>query len=178
MLGIITQSVLVLNASYQPLQITSVRRAVNLILADKAELIEDTGGVLRSPSRTFAVPLIIRLVRYIRLPRNIHVPLTRRTVMIRDQYACQYCRHAYPRDKLTIDHVVPKSRGGRRVWENVVTACTNCNRRKANRIPSEANMRLSRAPKAPRYIGLMWTIENPPPAWQKYLLPINRKKRR
>lgn len=174
-MGIATSPVLVLNASYQPLHITSVRRAVNLIFAAKAELIEHTGGVLRSPSQTFPVPLIIRLVRYIRLPKNMHVPLTRHTVMIRDQHTCQYCNLAFPSEKLTIDHVMPKSRGGHRTWENVVTACTQCNRRKADRTPEEAHMQLRRPPREPRYIGLAWTIENPPQAWQKYLWPKQHK---
>lgn len=173
-MSLTSQAVLVLNASYQPFQITSVRRAVNLILTEKAELVEASTRVLRSPSQTFPIPLIIRLVRYIRLPRSMRVPLTRRTIMIRDEFTCQYCGHKYAREKLTVDHVMPKSRGGLRTWTNIVTACTTCNRRKGDRTPEEANMRLRRAPREPRYIGLTWTVENPPDEWSKYLFPLRR----
>lgn len=171
-MSITSQAVLVLNASYQPYQVTNVRNAVNLILAEKAEMVEQTGAFLRSPSTLFPVPLIIRLLRYSKLPRRRRVPLTRHTIMMRDGYRCQYCGAILPREKLTIDHVFPRARGGTRQWENIVTACVPCNRRKRDRTPHEANMKLLSTPREPRYAGPIWAVDNPPDAWAKYLTPM------
>ncbi|MBI3359730.1 MAG: HNH endonuclease [Chloroflexi bacterium] len=162
-------NVLVLNSTYQPLQVTSVRLAVTLLLADKAETVEAAQAVLRSQRLTLQVPLVIRLVGYVRLPRGLSLPLTRRNVLLRDRYTCQYCGRQPGKETLTLDHVTPRSRGGETVWENVVAACGPCNRRKADRMPVEASLRLRRPPRAPRYIVRALLERGKPQTWRKYL---------
>lgn len=162
--------VLVLNASYEPLSVVSVRRAVVLLLKEKAEIVEAAEAYLRAEHSTLPVPLVIRLVYFVRIPRSFGLPLSRRTVLARDMYTCQYCGAQPGRALLTIDHVVPRSRGGTTCWENVVTACAPCNRRKGSRTPEEAHMPGPRRPVRPRYLAITWVTGTPPPeAWEKYL---------
>jgi len=163
--------VLVLNASYEPLHLVSIRRAVLLLLKEKAELIEATDQMIRAASAELPRPLVIRLRRYIKLPRNLALPLTRRLVYARDQYTCQYCGGHFSASQLTMDHVIPKSRGGQKTWENIVTACKRCNQKKGNRTPDEAHMHLIRPPYRPRYVALVWlkAPDQRHPAWEKYL---------
>lgn len=162
--------VLVLNATYEPLNVVSMRRAVILLLKEKAEIVEAAGAWLRSEQLALPVPLVIRLVYYVRIPRNFALPLSRRTVLARDQYTCQYCEATPGRANLTIDHIFPRSRGGGTSWENVVTACGPCNRRKGDRTPTEANMPLRRQPRRPRYLALtLLEGARAPRAWSKYM---------
>jgi 5-methylcytosine-specific restriction endonuclease McrA len=154
-----SKQVLVLNASYEPLSLVSVRRAVVLLLREKAELLEVTQQMLRSTSHAMAVPLVIRLVHYVRLPHR-KVPATRTAVMLRDAFTCQYCGESPGRHLLTVDHVVPRSRGGRHDWENLVTACTRCNQRKGSLTPDESSMQLIRKPFEPSYVALV-LLSNP-----------------
>jgi len=166
-------SVLVLNATYEPLNVVSVRRAIVLLLKEKAEVVEATEARLRAEKSEFIYPLVIRLVTYVKVPRQLSLPLTRRTVMARDQYTCQYCGTQPGKNHLTVDHVVPRSKGGLTVWENVVTACATCNQRKGNRTPSEAGLHLRGKPVRPRYIAIvMLGHGNAPNAWQKYLQSV------
>ena len=139
--------VLVLNANYEPLNVSSVRRAMSLVLHGKAELVLNGRGVVRTPSNAFACPSIIRLGRMVRRPRP-RVKLTKREVFRRDEQTCQYC--GQNTHQLTIDHVVPRRRGGDHTWSNVVAACAPCNRRKGGQAPSQARMRLRRKPFEPR----------------------------
>jgi len=163
-------SVLVLNASYEPLSVVSVRRALVLLLKEKAELLEAAEAVLRSERRVFPYPLVIRLTYYVRIPRRFGLPLSRRTVLSRDYYTCQYCGAQPPRSELTIDHVLPRSRGGETDWDNVVAACRRCNQKKGSRTPEEAGMRLRTKPRRPRYLALaLLTERRAPEAWEKYL---------
>ncbi|MEL7086442.1 MAG: HNH endonuclease [Cyanobacteria bacterium P01_A01_bin.3] len=136
--------VLVLNASYEPLNITTWRRAVVLMLKGKAEGIEHNGRLIYA---NFASPTVIRLRHYVNVPYKA-IPLTRRNVLYRDEYRCQYC-NVSSGDSLTIDHVIPRSRGGQDVWDNVVCACVRCNIKKGNRTPKEAGMPLNRQPRRP-----------------------------
>ncbi len=163
-------SVLVLNATYEPLSVVSMRRAVVLLLKEKAEIVEAAEAELRSESFTMPMPLVIRLVYYVRIPYRVSLPLTRRTVLARDHYTCQYCGSQPSRKDLTVDHVVPRSRGGHTHWENVVTACQRCNGRKGNRTPDEANMKLLARPTQPRYVALAM-VESPDTrqVWRKYM---------
>lgn len=163
-------SVLVLNATYEPLNIVSVRRAIVLLLKEKAEIVEAAEAVVRSEHLSLPVPLVIRLVTYIRVPRRFGLPVSRRTVLARDRYTCQYCGRQPGKAQLTVDHVVPRSRGGKTVWENVVIACGPCNRRKGDRTPQEAGMRLLSKPARPRYVALV-LLEGAGQntVWQKYL---------
>lgn len=135
--------VLVLNASYEPLNITSWRRAVVLLIKDKAEQVEHNGRFIYPG---MPLPTVIRLRHYIRVPYK-EISLTRRNIFYRDSHNCQYC--GCSGDSLTLDHVVPRSRGGGDSWENIVTACVRCNIKKGNRTPREANMPLERPPRRP-----------------------------
>jgi 5-methylcytosine-specific restriction endonuclease McrA len=163
-------SVLVLNATFEPLSVVSVRRAVVLLLKEKAEIVEAAEAELRSENLTIPTPLVIRLVYYVRIPYRVSIPLTRRTVLARDHYTCQYCGAQPPRKELTVDHILPRSRGGHTTWDNVVTACQRCNGRKGNRTPEEANLKMRSKPAQPRYVALAM-IESPDArkAWRKYI---------
>lgn len=140
--------VLVLNASYEPLHVTSIKRAITLLQYAVAEVLEDSEDIVRSPSTVLVVPSVIRLRRYVRRPRVHPVPFNRRNVLRRDNFSCQYCGST---EDLTLDHVIPRSRSGRHVWENVVTACRSCNQRKGNRTPEEAKMPLLVQPHVPNF---------------------------
>jgi 5-methylcytosine-specific restriction endonuclease McrA len=161
--------VLVLNASYEPLRLVSVRRAVILLLQSNAELVEAAEQRLRAQGVALAVPLVVRLVRYIPVPRHRKLPCTRRAVLLRDRETCQYCGAQPGRAHLTIDHVVPRAQGGLTAWENVVAACASCNHRKGNRTPAQAGMELLTTPRRPLYlaVALTRTLERHA-AWQKY----------
>lgn len=162
--------VLVLNASYEPLHVISVRRAMVLLLKEKAEIVEAAERKLRAYQRDYPLPLVIRLVTYIRIPRRLTLPLNRRNVFIRDEYTCQYCGRQPGRALLTMDHVLPRSRGGGLTWENIVTACMNCNQRKGNRLPEECGMVPRRAPFRPRYMAIALLSEvRDHHVWAKYL---------
>lgn len=162
--------VLVLNASYEPLSVVSVRRAVLLLLKEKAEIVEAAEAYLRSERLMLPVPLVIRLVYYVRIPHHFLLPVSRRTVLARDRYTCQYCGSQPGKVELTLDHLLPRSRGGETVWENVVAACGPCNRRKGDRTPEEARMPLLNQPYRPRYLAL--TLMEGAAAhevWDKYM---------
>jgi 5-methylcytosine-specific restriction endonuclease McrA len=162
--------VLVLNATYEPLSVVSVKRAVVLLLKEKAELIEAAEAKLRAENIMLPMPLVIRLVYFVKIPHRISLPVTRRGVLARDHYSCQYCGAAPLRKDLTIDHVLPRSQGGKTTWENVVTACKKCNGRKGSRTPAEANMSLLAQPKRPRYIAIATLASmEAREAWGKYI---------
>lgn len=168
--GRLSGGVLVLNATFEPLHIISLRRAIILLLKDKAEVVEAAEARIRSENLALDMPLVIRLVYYVRVPHRLLIPLTRRTILARDQYKCQYCGAQPPKAQLTLDHVVPRSRGGQHSWENVVAACIPCNQRKGDRRPEESGMGLRERPAAPRYaavvlLGKMQGHE----IWRKYM---------
>ena len=165
--------VLVLNQNYEPLNICRVRRAVVLMHHGKAELLENGSGFIHSASDAFDVPSVIRMLSMIKRPRTQR-KLTRFEIFNRDSYACQYC--GKKTFQLTLDHVIPRYRGGQHTWENVVSACVPCNRRKAGKSPEQSGMRLARRPSPPRNSlpfhiprqHLQTRIE-----WQKYLPQLN-----
>jgi len=161
--------VLVLNASYEPLRIVSVGAVTLKILQRKAELVEAAAQRLRAQTVTFAVSLVVRLVRYVAIPRHRKLPCSRRGVLARDRETCQYCGAQPGRTHLTIDHVLPRAQAGTTSWENVVAACTACNHRKANRTPQQAGMVLAATPRRPSYVAgtLLGTLERHV-VWQKY----------
>ena len=164
------QRVLVLNATYEPLSIISVQRAVVLLLKEKAELVEAAAERLHASCMSVPVPLVIRLVYFVRIPQPVMLTPTRRSVALRDNYTCQYCGQAPGRGQLTLDHVLPRSRGGQTTWENVVAACRACNMRKGDRTPEEAHMSLRRHPSRPHYIAFLLLSEaGPKDVWQKYV---------
>ncbi len=159
---------LVLNATYEPINVCTVRRAVVLLLKDKAELIERSDWQLHSATATMARPVVIRLVSYVRIPRDTHRrKITRRAVFARDDWTCQYCG---ARSNLTVDHVVPRSKGGPSSWENIVASCAPCNRRKGNALPRQAGMRLTREPRSPSpHVFIQVASPTIPAAWRAYL---------
>lgn len=161
--------VLVLNASYEPINVCSMRRAAVLVLKERAEVLEERDGALRSERMAMQRPCVIRLMRYVRIPRDVHRrKITRKAVLARDSWTCQYCGHRAM--GLTVDHVIPRSRGGPSEWDNIVAACAPCNRRKGNRTPHEARMHPANHPKAPGP-AVFIRIASPriPPAWDQYL---------
>lgn len=159
---------LVLNATYEPLCVVPSRRAVVLVLDRKAEVLHDTGAALHSEHLTVPVPSVIRLRTFVKVPFRRRAPLNRRGIFARDGHRCQYCSGAAE----SIDHVVPRSRGGEHTWENVVAACRACNVRKRDRLLAETSMRLLRRPTVPR--ELTWVVVaagRVPAQWEPYLQP-------
>ncbi len=146
-MGLDATSVLVLNQNYEPLNVCNVRRALVLVLRGKAEILESAREVFHTASTTFVLPSVIRLVYMIRRPRP-KVRLTRKEIFTRDGWQCVYCGR-YTRD-LTLDHVMPRHRGGAHTWENLVSACKNCNHQKAGYTPQEARMSMLHQPHVPR----------------------------
>ncbi len=165
--------VLVLNQNYEPLNICRWQRAITLVYLDKAVVVEADSRVLHSPSVTIPMPSVVRLVHHIRRPLP-EVKLSRQSLMERDNYTCQYCGKK-SRD-LTVDHVIPRERGGRHEWTNLVACCRDCNNRKGNRTPREAGMSLLRRPQRPHFIPyLSFSVMRQALAnevWRDYLEPF------
>lgn len=169
-------SVLLLNATYEPLQMISVRRAVKLLLAGKVEAVEGIAHRLFTPGAVFEVPSVMRLTYYVNVPQR-GVAWSKRGVLKRDGYTCIYCgaqgghvqhgRHLTRQD-FTVDHIIPRSRGGRNTWGNTACACFTCNQRKGNRTAHEAGMRLRFEPKLPR-VNYLIVSGHVPDEWKKYL---------
>ncbi|EXG80335.1 HNH endonuclease [Cryptosporangium arvum] len=157
---------LVLNATYEPLCVVPVRRAAVLVLTDKAVPVTEGDGLLRSTTTMVVAPAVVRLTRFVKVPFRGQVSLTRRAIFARDGGRCAYCTSS----ATTIDHVMPRSRGGRHVWDNVVAACTRCNHVKADRTLTELGWRLRRRPAAPT--GVAWRVlghRTPDPLWYTWL---------
>jgi 5-methylcytosine-specific restriction endonuclease McrA len=162
--------VLVLNASYEPINVCTVRRAAVLLLKNRAEVLEKAEWALHAESLTLPRPVVIRLLAYVHVPRDVHRrKITRRAVFARDRWTCQYCGHE--RGNLTVDHVVPRSKGGESTWDNIVTCCAPCNRRKGDRMPQQVNMVPARKPKAPNpTVFIHVATPSIPAAWEQYLV--------
>ena len=160
--------VLVLNATYEPINVCSIRRAVVLLLKEKAEMLERNARELHSERYTVARPVVIRLVAYVRVPHQAHRrKITRRAVFARDGWACQYCGS---RSNLTVDHVIPRSKGGTSSWENIVASCAPCNRRKGNALPRQVGMKLLKQPRTPSpHVFIHVASPTIPTAWLQYL---------
>jgi 5-methylcytosine-specific restriction endonuclease McrA len=165
---------LALNASFEPLTIIPVRRALRLVIERKAEALEvDPNRPFRSETLAFPSPVVIRLTRFIHVPRRFRKQVTNTFLFARDRYACQYCGRGKAelgyRESLTRDHVLPISRGGTNEWSNVVTACSKCNHRKGNRTPAESGMRLRNKPGEPNDVELVWAVRRVTPVQAKYI---------
>lgn len=165
------QPVLVLNASYEPINVCAARRALILILKGVAAAEEHATSSVHSYNRLIALPSVIRLLEYRRIPQQSRA-LSRKNILLRDRYTCQYCHSTLPSVELTLDHVMPRSRGGGSSWENLVACCHSCNNRKGNRTPEEASMRLAKVPRpfslhTSRH--LMRMLGNTDARWRKYL---------
>lgn len=163
--------VLVLNASYEPINICAARRALVLILKGVAAPEEFSSMLLHSARHTLKLPSVIRLLEYRRIPHQTRA-LSRKNILMRDRYTCQYCLETLPSGELTLDHVIPRSRHGETTWENLVACCHPCNNHKGNRTPEEAGMKLVRQPRpfslhTSRH--LMRLLGRGDEKWRKYL---------
>ncbi len=156
---------LVLNATDVPLAVLPARRAVVLVWKQKADVVVSNGAVFRSEHMHIDAPSVVRLRHFVHVPHRQHAPMTRRAVFARDVWTCQYCGGAAE----NLDHVIPRSRGGLHVWENVVAACRRCNAKKMDRTPQESGFRLARLPFAPSD-GFRLTLGLVEPGWEQYLL--------
>ena len=157
---------LVLNATYEPLSVVPIRRAVVLVLAERAEVLHDTGEALHSEHLTVPVPSVVRLRTFVKVPFRRRAPLNRRGVFARDGHRCQYCGAAAE----SIDHVIPRSKGGPHTWDNVVAACRPCNVRKGDRLLTATSMQLRRPPSVPREsTWLSVAVGMIPSQWEPYL---------
>ena len=157
---------LVLNAGYEPLGVVSFKRALTLVMNNKATVLEQTDATVRSATLQYELPSVILLQRYVRVPNTRHIPVSRRGVLRRDGHKCAYCG----RNANTIDHVQPKSRGGKDTWENLVACCLKCNNAKGDKTLSEIGWQLRVAPKMPT--GSIWTLrgaEHLEPEWNEFL---------
>ena len=165
---------LALNASYEPLTMISVRRALRLVIDEKAEALEvDPLRVYHSESLVLPTPTVIRLKRYIHVPQRFRRQVTNTFLFARDSYRCQYCgRHRRAlrhRESLTRDHLVPISRGGDNTWTNVITACSRCNLKKGNRLLHECGMRTLSDPRVPNHVELVWAVRRITTTQAKYI---------
>lgn len=158
---------LVLNATYEPLSVVPVRRALVLVLHERAEVVESNGHVWHSEHLSLSSPSVIKLRRYVKVKLDRRIPLNRRSIFLRDDFACQYCH----RPAENVDHVVPRSQGGLHSWENVVAACRRCNTKKGGRTPEQAGLVLRVQPRPPARQG--WVAfgagVKPDPTWEPYL---------
>ena len=165
---------LALNASFEPLTMVPMRRALRLVLDGKAEVVEaDADRCVRSERLTLPRPVVIRLVKFIHVPRRFRRQVTNTFLFARDSYRCQYCGRGTadlrPRESLTRDHLIPLSRGGTNDWTNVVTACSPCNTRKGNRMPEEIGMHPLTHPVEPHFVHLSWAVRRLTPIQSKYI---------
>ena len=161
--------VLLLNSTYEPLTALPVRRAIVMLICGKADVVHEdpTGPVVHSASRSIAVPSVIRLRSFVRVPYRARVPMTRAALMHRDRFCCAYCGAKAD----TVDHVVPRSRGGAHSWENCVACCSTCNHRKGDRLLAELGWTLRLVPALPKgqHWRLLSTVKELDPAWARYL---------
>jgi len=174
----IQSRVLLLNGNtWEPLAVITVQRALNLLLGEKAFVVEETGEFLRSVKEKFAVPSVIALRSYVNVPRR-HAHWSRRGVLVRDNFTCIYCgitlgqmMKGKPviKSDLTIDHIVPRSKGGRDTWTNTACACSVCNHKKGSRLPNEAGFKLRWEPKTPRTSYLVIALGTGPAVWKRYV---------
>jgi len=162
---------LVLNYSYEPLQFCSARHAIVMVLSGRAEEIESDDYIVHSPNASFSLPAVIRTLKMVRKNRNNKVAFSKKNILRRDESTCQYCGEK--NQSMTVDHIFPKSRGGKEHWENVVVACKPCNLRKGSKTPVEANMQLLRPPFQPQYPYFHFSVPSGSIShmkiWQKYL---------
>jgi 5-methylcytosine-specific restriction endonuclease McrA len=165
---------LALNASFEPLTLVPMRRALRLVIDGKAEIVEaEHGRLVHSERLIMPRPAVIRLTRFVHVPRRFRRQVTNTFLFARDHYRCQYCgRHSTelkPREALTRDHLIPLSRGGTNVWQNVVTACSHCNARKGNHLAHEIGMHPLTTPHEPHFVHLSWAVRRLTPIQARYI---------
>ena len=165
------EQVLLLNITYEPLRIINWKKAITLLCLGKVEVIEEYGRDIHSVSFTIKLPSVVRLLNLVKKPKS-PVKFSRQNIYLRDKHRCQYCGLKHSTEELTYDHVLPKSRGGKTEWENIVTCCIGCNRKKGGRTPVEARMNLVRKPTRPSWvpaIKITIGLKQIPQTWRDYL---------
>lgn len=169
---ILSKKVLVLNQSYEPLMIIGAKRAICLVLTNKSECVQNYNDIVKSQSLMINIPSVIRVNRYVNFFRNNTI-LNRANVLVRDDYTCQYC--SKKSNNMTIDHVIPKNRGGTDTWENLVAACGKCNTKKGNHLLDKIEMHLLKKPKKPNYLFYFkqYITKDVEETWKNYLYMKN-----
>ena len=165
------EQVLLLNITYEPLKVINWKKAITLLFLGKVEVVEEYGRDIHSVSFTLKLPSVVRLLRIVKRPKN-PVKFSRQNIYARDRYKCQYCGCRFPTEELTYDHVKPKYRGGKTEWENIVTCCIECNRKKGGHTPQEVSMKPIRKPTRPSWVpAIRITIgtREVPQSWRDYL---------
>jgi 5-methylcytosine-specific restriction endonuclease McrA len=164
---------LVLNASFEPLNIVSWQRAIQLLFQGKVEVVEEYEQEIRTVKLSIRLPAVLRLLQYVPLARKKHiVRFSRANIFLRDHHVCQYCGEKFGKSHLTLDHVIPIVQNGRKCWENIVTACKPCNQKKGGKTPAQAGMNLIRRPKRPSWLptaNLQLGISRTPDRWKIYM---------
>ena len=169
------EQALLLNASYEPLKVVDWQKAITLWCQGKVEVIAVHDREIMTGTLSFKLPSIIRLLRFVKIKRRFdYVPFSRTNIYARDGHTCQYCNTVLPKEDLTFDHVVPVAQGGRKDWENIVTCCVGCNRKKGGRTPAEAGMKLIRHPRRPDSapalrMTIRFGLNQTPESWRDYL---------
>jgi len=165
------EHVLLLNITYEPLKIINWKKAISMLMLGKVEVLEEYSRQIHAVTFSIKLPSVVRLLRMVKRPHS-PVKFSRQNIYARDRYQCQYCGERFPSEELTYDHVIPKSRGGKTQWRNIVTCCQGCNRKKGGRTPEEARMTLVRKPSRPTWVpALKVTIgfRDVPQSWRDYL---------
>jgi 5-methylcytosine-specific restriction endonuclease McrA len=167
------EQTLLLNATYEPLRVVHWQKAITLWCQGKVEVVAEYEREVRSVSFSIKLPSVIRLLRRVRIRRaSEYVPFSRANIYARDKHACQYCGSGFATAELTFDHVVPVAQGGRKDWQNIVTCCIGCNRRKGGRTPAQAGLRLIRRPRRPKRaptIRITFGLRDAPDSWRDYV---------
>lgn len=168
---------LILNSGYEPIKVVNWRKAIVLWLQGKVDVLEFHSISVHSPSCTLNLPAVIRLRQYIRPYLALSVRLSRQNVFLRDEYICQYCQKRMSEKRLTIDHVIPLSKGGRHEWTNVVTACSACNNKKGDKTLERVGLKLLKKPEKPKWLpnrDLELQDNRMPSTWLPYLLAVGK----
>jgi 5-methylcytosine-specific restriction endonuclease McrA len=171
------EQTLLLNATYEPLKIIGWQKAITLFYKGRVEILREHDREVRAVTFTFKLPSVVRLLKFVRLRKTAVVPFTRQNIYLRDDFTCQYCQEHFGQKppgvyELTFDHVVPVTQGGTKGWENIVTACVRCNKRKGGRTPEEAGMTLTHKPTRPGSIPILRLkvgLRNAPQDWREFL---------
>lgn len=167
MFAVLSSKVLLLNQNYEPMSVVTAKKAIILVFLQKVEIVEKRDTMIRSQHLALPLPSIIRLICYVRIPHK-RVELTRKNILRRDGFYCQYCGTS--KGPFTVDHVVPRTKGGWDSWENLVCACVRCNNKKGQRTPDEANMPLRRRPRRPSHLFfIQHFIGASEECWKPYL---------
>ncbi len=166
------ERVLLLNNSFEPIKILNWKKAITLLTLGKVEIVDEYDREVRTVTFSIKLPSIVRLLKYVKIKRKTDVYFSRQNIFTRDNFACQYCKRKLNQQELTFDHVIPKSKGGETTWENIVTACISCNRKKAGRTPSQARMKLHNKPCKPKWMPILritLQFKNAPDSWRDYM---------